>query len=82
VTDALQARKRDPRVKVPWSGFDLINSFNAWKKSEDAGRVFIAAPDGTIVTQAPGSVGGRRSRRRSSRRPLLILAMPLPPTGC
>src|SRR4029450_6145782 len=54
VTDALQARKRDPRVKVPWSGFDLINSFNAWKKSEDAGRVFIAAPDGTIVNQVTG----------------------------
>lgn len=54
VTDALQARKRDPRVKVPWSGFDLINSFNAWKKSEDAGRVFIAAPDGTIVEQVTG----------------------------
>jgi putative transposase len=41
-------------VKVPWSGFDLINSFNAWKKSEDAGRVFIAAPDGTIVNQVTG----------------------------
>lgn len=54
VTDALQARKRDPRVKVPWSGFDLINSFNAWKKSGDAGRVFIAAPDGTIVNQVTG----------------------------
>jgi putative transposase len=54
VTDAIQARKRDPRVKVPWSGFDLINSFNAWKKSEDAGRVFIAAPDGTIVKQVTG----------------------------
>jgi putative transposase len=54
VTDALQARKRDPRVKVPGSGFDLINSFNAWKKSGDAGRVFIAAPDGTIVNQVTG----------------------------
>jgi putative transposase len=54
VTDALEARKRDPRLKVPWSGFDLINSFNAWKKSEDAGRVFVAAPDGTIIKQVTG----------------------------
>jgi putative transposase len=54
VTDALQARKSDPRLKVPWSGFDLINSFNAWKKSEDAGRIFVAAPDGTIAKQVTG----------------------------
>jgi len=26
-----------PQNKVPWSGFDLINAFNAWKRSEDAG---------------------------------------------
>src|SRR5690606_7573173 len=24
-------------AKVPWSGFDLINAFNAWKRSEAAG---------------------------------------------
>jgi putative transposase len=54
VTDALQARKRDRRLTVPWSGFDLINAFNAWKKSEDAGRVFVAAPDGTIIKQVTG----------------------------
>ncbi|WP_188524662.1 RNA-guided endonuclease InsQ/TnpB family protein [Isoptericola cucumis] len=28
-------------VKVPWTGFDLINAFNAWKRSEDAGRRFV-----------------------------------------
>lgn len=27
-------------MKVPWSGFDLINQFNGWKKTADAGRVF------------------------------------------
>ena len=28
-------------VSVPWSGFDFINAFNAWKRSEDAGRRFV-----------------------------------------
>src|ERR1700732_2992580 len=37
--DILQ-RKTDPDTQVPWSGFDLINAFNAWKKTGDAGRVF------------------------------------------
>ena len=27
-------------VKVPWSGFDFINAFNAWKCSQAAGRRF------------------------------------------
>jgi putative transposase len=35
-------------------GFDLINAFNAWKRSEAAGRVFVAAPDGTITKQGTG----------------------------
>jgi putative transposase len=54
VTDALTARRIDPSVQVPWSGFDLINGFNAWKKSEDAGRVFVVAPDGTASKEATG----------------------------
>jgi putative transposase len=37
VRDALDAHRVDPSTKVPWSGFDLINSFNAWKRSEAAG---------------------------------------------
>jgi hypothetical protein len=41
-------------LPVPWSGFDLINAFNAWKRSEDAGRIFVAAPDGTIIKQTTG----------------------------
>lgn len=32
-------RKTAPDLEVPWTGFDLINAFNAWKKTEDAGRV-------------------------------------------
>jgi putative transposase len=37
VTDALAAKRADPQVKLPWSGFDLINAFNAWKRSEAPG---------------------------------------------
>ena len=43
VTDALAANRDDPSVPVPWSGFDLINAFNAWKRTEEAGRVFVVA---------------------------------------
>ena len=32
VVDALEAKE-----KAPWSGFDLINAFNGWKRSERAG---------------------------------------------
>ena len=49
VKTALIHRKTDAGVDVPWSGFDLINGFNAWKITEDAGRVFS---------------GGHRWRRR------------------
>jgi putative transposase len=54
VTDGLAARRADPQVRVPWSGFDLINAFNAWKRGETAGRVFVAAADGTITKQVMG----------------------------
>jgi putative transposase len=59
VADALSVKEAEPQVKVPWSGFDLINAFNAWKRSEAAGRVFVAAPDGTITKQVTG-LGWRR----------------------
>jgi putative transposase len=40
---------------VPWSRFDLINAFNRWKNSEDAGRLFVVvAPSGTIGKQVSG----------------------------
>src|SRR5687767_655195 len=54
VADGLAARRADPQVKIPWSGFDLINAFNAWKRGETAGRVFVAAADGTITKQVMG----------------------------
>jgi putative transposase len=54
VTNALDAKRKDPSVKVPWSGYDLINAFNAWKRGEEAGRVFVVAPDGVISKQVTG----------------------------
>jgi hypothetical protein len=54
VADAFAAKRIDPDVKIPWSGFDLINAYNAWKCDEAAGRVFVAAPDGTIVKRVTG----------------------------
>ena len=54
VTDALRAKAADPSVAVPWSGFDLINAFNAWKRSEAAGRTFVVTPGGTIINQTTG----------------------------
>ena len=56
VKTALTQRKTDPDTEVPWTGFDLINAFNAWKKTEDAGRVFIVDTDGdaeAVVTGLP-----------------------------
>jgi putative transposase len=54
VTDAAQAKQANPSVVVPWSGFALINAFNAWKRSEAAGRVFVVAQDGTTTKQVTG----------------------------
>jgi putative transposase len=54
VVDALAAKEIDPAVVVPWSGFDLINAFNAWKKTEDAGRVFVVAADGISTKRVTG----------------------------
>jgi putative transposase len=54
VAVARAAKRADHQAKVPWSGFDLINAFNAWKRSEVAGRVFVAAPDGAVTKQVTG----------------------------
>jgi putative transposase len=35
-------------------GYDLINTFNAWKKSEEAGTAFVVAADGSICKQVTG----------------------------
>ncbi len=44
VLDALAARKERPKTRVPWSGFDLINAFNAWKRSPQAGSAEDGQP--------------------------------------
>src|SRR5271168_3706697 len=54
VKTALTQRKTDPGVHVPWTGFDLINAFNGWKKTQDAGRVFAVDANGyasSVVTR-------------------------------
>jgi putative transposase len=56
VKDALDARRTDPAVKVPWSGFDLINYFNEWKRSEAAGRTWAVDSAGVIALVETGLV--------------------------
>ncbi len=56
VKAALTQRGADQKVDVPWTGFDLINVFNAWKKSEAAGRMFAVDTSGEaaiVVTGLP-----------------------------
>ncbi|GBE68033.1 transposase [Mycobacterium sp. MFM001] len=56
VKSALSQHRANPAVNVPWTGFDLINTFNTWKKTEDAGRLFVVDDDGvaeTVVTGLP-----------------------------
>ena len=60
VTDALATKRIDPQIRIPWSIFDLIKAFNAWKKTEEAGRLFVVASDGTIIKQVTG-VGWRHA---------------------
>jgi putative transposase len=54
VIDALEEKRVGTQVSVPWSRFDLINGFNAWKQSHAAGRIFVAASDGTVSEQVTG----------------------------
>ncbi|WP_277209364.1 helix-turn-helix domain-containing protein [Isoptericola croceus] len=42
------------QVTVPWTGFDLINAFNAWKKSGDAGRRFVVNTVGETDVDVTG----------------------------
>jgi putative transposase len=41
-------------VEVPWTGFDLINVFNAWKRSEVAGRRFVVDGTGAAEVEVTG----------------------------
>lgn len=54
VKDALDARRTDPAVRVPWTRFDLVKAINAWKVSPAAGRTFAVAADGTAEVIAAG----------------------------
>jgi putative transposase len=54
VKAALAQGKTDADIQVPWTGFDLINVFNAWKKTEDAGRVLVVDTDGVAEVVATG----------------------------
>jgi putative transposase len=42
--------------RVPWTGFDLINAWNAWKRSEAAGRRFLVDPTWTARVEVTGLV--------------------------
>jgi putative transposase len=64
VKSALTGRRSDAGVEVPWTGFDLINAFNAWKKTEDAGRVFTVNSEGTVDTVVTGLPWRREVRQQ------------------
>jgi len=54
VKSALTQRKSDQTVEVAWTRFDLINAFNAWKKTGAAGRMFTVDTEGTVETVVTG----------------------------
>jgi putative transposase len=54
VKNALTQRRADRNIELPWTGFDLINAFNAWKKTADAGRVFTVDSDGVAEATVTG----------------------------
>jgi len=54
VFDARRARESGVSVKVPRTGYDLINGFNRWKTSEAAGRVFAVDGEGVASVGATG----------------------------
>lgn len=56
VLDARTARAGDRVIKVPRTGYDLIKRFNAWKKSDAAGRVFAVDAAGVVTVRETGLV--------------------------
>ncbi len=50
----LTQRKTGSDARVPWSGFDLINAFNVWKKTEAAGRIFSVDTNGVAEVRVNG----------------------------
>ena len=66
---ALTERGTEAGVEVPWSGFDLINAFNAWKKTDAAGRVFTVDTAGVAESSLSACRGVTRCVSRCSRKP-------------
>jgi putative transposase len=54
VAGAITRKRADSSLSIPWTQFDLINAFNAWKRSEDAGRIFVVTVDGLITKRVTG----------------------------
>jgi putative transposase len=54
VKTASTQRRTAPDKRVPWTGFDLINAFNSWKKTADAGRVIAVGTDGSAKVVVTG----------------------------
>ena len=54
VMTAMTARRVDPGVVVPRTGYDLINAFNRWKRSELAGRKWVVGNDGEAALAVTG----------------------------
>ena len=54
VKTAIGAHHADPDVEVPWTGFDLINTFNTWKKTEAAGRLIAVNAGGVAEIVVTG----------------------------
>jgi putative transposase len=46
VKSSLDERPTRPDVEVPWSGYSLINWWNGWKRSDNAGRYFAVDSSG------------------------------------
>ena len=54
VKTAIASHHADCGVEVPWTGFDLINSSNGWKKTEAAGRVIAVNAGGVAEIVVTG----------------------------
>jgi putative transposase len=54
VKTALTQHRIDPDSKVPWTKFDLINTFNAWKTTGSAGRLFAVDREGVAEETVTG----------------------------
>ena len=86
VGSALAQHRTDPDVNVPWTGYDLINTFNIWKRSEAAGRLFaidgegvarcLHGRDGAAVATGDLPASVRRGRRRLRAGTCRLVAVP------